>query len=228
MRPGEPPQFVSFSSFWPPIMPCTQSRFSKFINVINSQLLAQPEIHKGWYSMAQNKTTSAQKNGQQTVTGPVLWKEGPPFAGVDSKEASPLSLSQGAHTVARDRWERLSVVHEISASPEEIWHALTNPEALSQWFGACHGGSLDQSSHECVLDFEDGEFFLCRGVEARPPYHLQYRWRWRGIGPVWTVTWQIEPISENRTRVAMHEDALNPPNRWQHWNGEGWPGILDQ
>src|SRR5579859_7661446 len=26
----------------------------------------------------------------------------------------------------------------------------------------------------------------------------------------------------------MHEDALNPPNRWQHWNGEGWPGILDQ
>jgi uncharacterized protein YndB with AHSA1/START domain len=128
--------------------------------------------------------------------------------------------------IARDRWERLVTTIEIPARVEEVWQALTDPSALRLWLAVCHG-SLDQSERECVLDFEDGEFFLCRPTVITPPNRLQYVWRWLGIGQATSVTWQIEPIGAV-TRVTVTEEAQNPPWDWQTWNGGGWPGILDQ
>jgi uncharacterized protein YndB with AHSA1/START domain len=144
----------------------------------------------------------------------------------ETARAIPRLHEPAAMPVVRDRWERLVTTIEIPATAEEVWRALTDPSALKLWLAACHG-SLEAQHADCVLDFEDGEFFLCRPYSVNPPNQLQYYWRWLGIGQASSVTWQLEP-SENGTRVTVTEDALNPPWDWQTWNGGGWPGILEQ
>jgi uncharacterized protein YndB with AHSA1/START domain len=137
----------------------------------------------------------------------------------------PRLYEQGARTVARDRWERIVTTNIIPAPPQRIWRALTDPLAIKRWFIACHG-SLEQEGQDCVLDFGDGDFFLCRPVVVSPPHYLEWRWRWLGIGPAWTVKWQLEEV-EGGTRVTVLDEAFNPPTRTGHYRGEGWPEILD-
>lgn len=159
-----------------------------------------------------------------TTAGRIEW---PVFQALATPEAvlPPLHMP-GARTIVRDRWERLGTTIEIPAPPEAVWRALTDPEALRLWLAACHG-SLEDPTRDTTLDFEDGEFFLCRATEVEPPRRLAYLWRWLGVGQATSVTWQLEPW-EAGTRVTVLEEAVNPPWDWQTWNGGGWPGILDQ
>src|SRR5436309_2058832 len=105
----------------------------------------------------------------------------------------------GAQTIAQDRWDRLVTRIEIPAPRPDVWHALTHPNSLKHWLAACHG-SLEESGKETVLDFEDGEFFLCRTTQIHPPGRLRYLWRWLGIGQATTVTWDLEELGK-ATRV---------------------------
>jgi uncharacterized protein YndB with AHSA1/START domain len=131
-----------------------------------------------------------------------------------------------AMPIVRDRWERLVTTIQIPSAPQEVWHALTDPSALKLWLALCHG-SLESPDKDCVLDFEDGEFFLCRPTLVDPPNRLHYYWRWLGIGQATSVQWQLENVGGG-TRITVTEEAWNPPWDWQTWNGGGWPGILDQ
>lgn len=132
----------------------------------------------------------------------------------------------GARPTVRDRWDRLVTVLDIAASPDQVWQALATPAAVSSWLGICRG-SLTALNTDCIIDFEDGEFFLCRAVEAEAPRRLRYLWRWLGIGQATSVAWEIEPTPLG-ARVTVTEEAKNAPWDWQTWNGGGWPGILDQ
>jgi uncharacterized protein YndB with AHSA1/START domain len=137
-----------------------------------------------------------------------------------------------ARPLVRDRWERLVTDIEIPATADVVWRALVTPEALRQWLAVCRG-SLTSEGRDCILDFEDGEFFLCRTVRCVPPNgarghaELQYLWRWLGIGPAALVTWTLDG-SDDATRVVVTEESYNPPADWRTWNGGGWPGILEQ
>jgi uncharacterized protein YndB with AHSA1/START domain len=152
------------------------------------------------------------------------WPHFPALA--HAEQHMPRLHMPGAYTVTRDRWERLVTVIRLPDSPEAVWRALTDPAALKLWLAVCHGAP-EQPGRDWMLDFEDGEFFLCRTIEARPPHQLQHLWRWLGIGQATVVTWVIE-AAEGHTQVTVTEEAINPPWDWQTWNGGGWPGILDQ
>jgi len=151
----------------------------------------------------------------------------PPFAVLERAAASfaPLHLPP-AETLVRDRWERLVSAVDVFAPPDEVWGALTSPGSLRKWLAVCHG-SLTRTDADCTLDFEDGEFFLCRPLAVERPKRLLYAWRWMGIGQATTVEWSLKP-AQRGTRVVVTEEACNPPWDWQTWNGGGWPGILDQ
>ena len=96
-------------------------------------------------------------------------------------------------TVARDRWERLVTTLDIAEPPEQVWQALTDPDRLKKWLAVCHG-SFVTIGRDCTLDFEDGEFFLCRPVRVDPPNELRYLWRWLGIGQATSVTWRLDEL----------------------------------
>lgn len=150
----------------------------------------------------------------------------PPFDFHALDRQIPPLHEPGAWPLVRDRWERLVTTIFIPSPPEEVWKALTDPDSLKLWLAVCRG-SLESVGQDCILDFEDGEFFLCRTIEADRPHHLQYFWRWLGIGQASSVSWRLEAEGAG-TRVTVTEDAKNPPWDWQTWNGGGWPGILDQ
>ena len=137
----------------------------------------------------------------------------------------PRLYSSGAQTIARDRWERIVTSRFIPAPPEVIWQAITDPFSLKQWLISCTG-SLEDVTRDCVLDFEDGDFFLTRPKIVNAPHLLEWRWRWLGIGPSWTVRWHLEAVPGG-TRVTVVDEAFNPPSRTGHYRGEGWPEILD-
>ncbi len=162
--------------------------------------------------------------GGESAPANVGWPHFPALNNT-ARDLPPLH-TPGARTLVRDRWERLVTSIELPDAPEKVWSALTTPAALKLWLAVSHG-SLEQTERDCVLDFEDGEFFLCRTIEARSPSRLQYLWRWVGVGQATTVTWDLEPQGDG-TRVTVTEEAFNPPWDWQTWNGGGWPGILDQ
>ena len=98
----------------------------------------------------------------------------PGFTWVSGAAAAlpPLGV-QKAWPLASDRWERLTAAITLPVPAERVWHALTTPETLRDWLGVCRGALTDTSS-ECVLDFEDGEFFLCRPTRVEPGRHLEF------------------------------------------------------
>jgi uncharacterized protein YndB with AHSA1/START domain len=169
------------------------------------------------------QTASAHANGDPGV------EHGPP-GGVAAATLPPLAPM--SFPIVRDRWERLVTTATIPAPPERIWRALTRPDELRMWLARCHG-AVDRVAAECVLDFEDGEFFLVSTQSVDEPQdgehgELRWVWRWLGIGQPASVTWRLDPDPAGGATVTATEECINPPADWQTWNGGGWPGILDQ
>jgi uncharacterized protein YndB with AHSA1/START domain len=144
----------------------------------------------------------------------------------DATARFPVLQAQGAQTLVRDRWERLVSGVVVPQPPEEVWQALTSPNALQKWLGFCRG-TPTQTDKDWMLDFEDGEFFLCRTRTVERPHRIEHWWRWLGVGQATLVSWRLERAPEG-TRVTVVEEAANPPADWQTWNGGGWCGILNQ
>jgi uncharacterized protein YndB with AHSA1/START domain len=156
----------------------------------------------------------------------------PDFNGVDPATFPPLHRG-GGFPVAQDRWERLVSQVYIPAPAERVWAALTDPDQVAHWLAVCRGDWAALEG-ESILDFEDGEFFLCRTDTVTEPHadrpgQLRYLWRWVGVGPATLVTWTLASLPGGTdTAVTVTEEAVNPPSDWRSWNGMGWPGILDQ
>jgi len=164
-----------------------------------------------------------QGNGKRALDRDT-WPSFPELA--RAEQELPRLHMPGAYTTVRDRWERLVTTIHLPDSPQDVWRALTDPAALKLWLAVCNS-TPERLDRDWMLDFEDGEFFLCHTLEAHAPQRLQYLWRWLGIGQATVVTWVITP-AEGHTQIIVTEEAINPPWDWQSWNGGGWPGILDQ
>lgn len=171
--------------------------------------------------------TDTLQSGPPAADGAV-WMALPTQNGV----SFPPLHSTPARPVAQDRWERLVSEITIPAASGDVWDALCDPAAVALWFGKCEG-DWAHADRECILDFEDGEFFFCHTEAVTPPADsqpgtLRYQWRWVGIGPATSVTWTVRTRGGDATTVQVTEEAVNPPSDWRSWNGMGWPGILEQ
>ncbi|HEX2028068.1 MAG TPA: methyltransferase [Nitriliruptorales bacterium] len=136
-----------------------------------------------------------------------------------------------AMPVAQERQEQLVTVGTAPCAVDDVWSKLTDADQVAQWLAVCRG-AWATPGQEVMLDFEDGEFFWCRTEVAQPPSGgrpgvLRYQWRWLGIGPATSVTWNLAPARDGTTMTVV-EQAENPPSDWRSWNGMGWPGIIDQ
>jgi uncharacterized protein YndB with AHSA1/START domain len=178
---------------------------------------------------------SAPGNGQgQPQSGPPgqpgqqsIWFAMP---SIDAASFPPLHHAP-ARPVVQDRWERLVTEITIPVPADSVWAALAEPKALANWLAKVRG-RWARAGKESMLDFEDGEFFLCQTESASAPNGgrpgaLRYLWRWVGVGPATSVVWAVRPRG-SATTVTVTEEAVNPPSDWRSWNGMGWPGILEQ
>lgn len=88
----------------------------------------------------------------------------------------------------------ITVRAPFRASASQVWHALTDSHAASQWLGTL--ASPLEVGEMTTLTLPDGEFFLLQPALAEPPVVLRYVWAALGMGVEDTVTWRLEPTEE--------------------------------
>jgi uncharacterized protein YndB with AHSA1/START domain len=130
--------------------------------------------------------------------------------------------------------ESLVYVTLVSASPEKMWEALTDPAFIAQyWYGRKNestwqpGATITSSSPEGELEWT-GQI-----LESDPPRRLSYTFQ-----PVdqkespSRVTFEIEQIGGevglqgNAIRLTTVHDSFAPDSEVLRRVSKGWPGIL--
>jgi len=110
-------------------------------------------------------------------------------------------------------------------STPTVWQALTEPEMVSQWFGTLILRlGLGENTR---LDFGDGDFFSITVTRFEPPSELEYTWRFLGIAPQDTITWQLIPQAEGCcVRVCDRQPARSPTAVQE--TQEGWLDFTER
>lgn len=120
---------------------------------------------------------------------------------------------------------------ELSATLDQVWQALTEPQELGQWFpdrtdlqpGAGNTGWFDWEHH--------GKFAV-RIDEIRPRERLVWTWaREPGVAleTVYrtTVEWTLEPRSDGGTTLHLRESGFVDPTSREE-NDQGWDQELGE
>jgi uncharacterized protein YndB with AHSA1/START domain len=109
-------------------------------------------------------------------------------------------VSTLAHTVSR------TVV--LDAPPEQVWVALTDAAALSEWLAP--EVELDpQEGGELVCRFDDGEERRGEVELVEEAERLAFRWRREGSGPS-RVEFVVDAVAEG-TRLIVTETSFAGP-----------------
>lgn len=121
---------------------------------------------------------------------------------------------------------------EIDASPEIVFNALSDPEEITQWFPDQAilepkvGGRMKFTFFAKDVKPLDRDFFP-QGeiVEFILNKKLSYTWIPDGIPrfPKTLVTWNLEKIGQNKTRVTMiHSGFIGEPHELYKEHSHGW------
>lgn len=107
-------------------------------------------------------------------------------------ESSDEKPEKGRAVVRLERW--------YAHSPERVWNALTNPEALSQWLLPTqfkpvrgHRFRFTQRSRKSGKEGR-AEKINCRVIEVEAPHRLAYLWQSEDDKVPTLVTWTLEPL----------------------------------
>jgi uncharacterized protein YndB with AHSA1/START domain len=121
---------------------------------------------------------------------------------------------------------------EIHASSDIVFNALTNPKELTQWFPDQAilepkiGGKMKFTFYAKNTENLDRDFFP-EGeiIEFVPNKKLSYTWRPNHIPnfPRTIVTWTLEEIGKNKTRVTLiHSGFTGAPYEMFKEHHLGW------
>ena len=141
---------------------------------------------------------------------------------------------------SKDKQQTEEIVIEknivIDASPEVVFKAITDQEELTNWFpdqailepklggkvkfGFYKDKERKHGELECV---PEGTI-----VEFVPNKKLSYTWRQTNTPdfPNTVVTWELEEIAHNKTRVKLLHTGFEPGKLFKH--DEGWSYFLNR
>jgi uncharacterized protein YndB with AHSA1/START domain len=97
----------------------------------------------------------------------------------------------------------------LRAAPDTVWAALTDPLNFGQWFGDL--AAPLQPGSPTSITFGDGDMFAVENVRLAPPHRLAYDWRFHGIGPLDSITWQILPRADGCRLVVTDRETARTP-----------------
>lgn len=128
---------------------------------------------------------------------------------------------------------RLEITRTLPAAPERVWHAFTDPAALTAWFWPhlaavvevdlrVGGGYRITATNPSVDDFGiSGEY-----VSLEPPHRLVFTWRWHGEPEQTLVTIDLVAAAGKTVMTLVHERFADPAARDAH--AQGWHDCLDR
>jgi uncharacterized protein YndB with AHSA1/START domain len=124
----------------------------------------------------------------------------------------------------------------IDASPEVVFKAITDPKELTNWFPDQAilepklGGKVKFNFYK-DKERKDGELeCIPEGtiIEFIPNKKVSYTWHQPNIPdfPKTVVTWELEEIADNKTRVKLLHTGFEPGKLFKH--DEGWSYYLNR
>jgi uncharacterized protein YndB with AHSA1/START domain len=124
----------------------------------------------------------------------------------------------------------LRVERTLTAPPERVWRAFTDPAALARWFWPASinttvsvdlrpGGTLRiEAPGQMAVQ---GEY-----TEIDPPRRLAFTWRWDGDPTGTTVRLDLSPVDDGTQLVLVHKGFPDERTRADH--ATGWSDCLDR
>ncbi len=119
---------------------------------------------------------------------------------------------------------------ETSASAEELWAALTEPDRVAEWF--TDASPLGEVGDPYRLDFGDGS--VVEGVirEIDPGRRFAHTWVWVDALPrqETLVTWSVEALPGGGGRVTLVHDGWSEAGADSAARDDHeayWSGYLD-
>lgn len=120
----------------------------------------------------------------------------------------------------------------IAATPEQVWTAITSPEATPKYFFGRRAESDWKVGSPFKLMMEDGRVdSQGKVLEADRPRRLSVTWHvewmeeFRAL-PEGVVTWQLDALGDvvRLTLFESHDESL--PEKYREGGRRGWPVIM--
>jgi uncharacterized protein YndB with AHSA1/START domain len=129
----------------------------------------------------------------------------------------------------------LTIVRKLKAAPEKVWRALTQPDALKQWFAPSDAFTIPRAetdlrvggSYHIVMKSPDGEEHDVSGAyrEILPNRKLVYTWVWKSAPERESlVTWELRAAGAGTELTLRHEQFADAEARDKHQ--QGWTGCI--
>jgi uncharacterized protein YndB with AHSA1/START domain len=148
--------------------------------------------------------------------------------------ADPALRDQPSRPARRDPMPRSEFVYVtyIKTTPDELWHALTDPDVMARWRFGTHAESDWRVASPWKMVTQAGEI-LDTGevVESDPPTRLTLTWRseWK---PELTAegysrcTFAIEAVNSTATQLIVTQSIDRSPSQLIEGVSMGWPRTL--
>jgi len=129
----------------------------------------------------------------------------------------------------------LTIVRQLKATPEKVWRALTQPEAIKQWMGPSDEYKVSVAEtdvrvggrYHIGLQSPDGEMHDVGGVyrEVVPNQKLVYTWAWKTTPERESlVTIALRAVDGSTELTLTHGQFFDAEARDRH--NKGWQGTL--
>jgi uncharacterized protein YndB with AHSA1/START domain len=121
----------------------------------------------------------------------------------------------------------------INAPVERVWKAITDAAEMKKWyFDIARFEARPGFEFKFVAGDEKKQYtHYCRVTAVVPQKKLAYTWKYDEYPVVTEVTFEIEPLPGDKTRVILNHDGLdsfpqdNPSFRRESFAG-GWKHII--
>lgn len=125
----------------------------------------------------------------------------------------------GSVTRSGDRFT-LDFERILDTTPDDAWHAVTDPERLARWM-APYTGDLSLGGEWQALD-DDGSVW-CRGTvsDCDPPHRFVTSWHAIEEEPT-VLTVSLDPV-DSGTRLRLHHEGVQ-----SRYYAPGWQTYLEQ
>jgi uncharacterized protein YndB with AHSA1/START domain len=130
----------------------------------------------------------------------------------------------------------LTLKRQLRASPQKVFDAWTQPEALKAWFGpeeivevVAETDLRVGGRYRVLMRANGGEMHRVGGVyrEIERPRRLQFTWAWESTPERESlVTIELAPKDGGTLLTLTHEQFFDEAARDRH--RQGWTGCLDK
>ena len=122
------------------------------------------------------------------------------------------------------------VEREMTASPEKLWRALTQPHLMEEWL--MKNDFKPEVGHSFQLRGEWGGTLDCKVLEIEPHRSLSYSWDFDNPDPAYAlksvVTFTLTPTATG-TQLRVEQSGFRPDQKQAYGGAHaGWKGMLEK